>query len=150
LKGKALASPALAPDRVSMRLLLLLACMSACAHSSRPPAFAAGIALIQPRLELDAPTAVESGRPWAIGGGVALPPGTYELALTFDLPREQRIDWTLSCPGAALSGTLRPELAGPSRLSERQRVVTTDTGVCAVTALVDDAGVVGSYSLRRL
>lgn len=133
-----------------MRWLLVLVSMSACAHSSRPPSFASGIALIQPRLELDAPTAAQAGRPWAIGGGVSLPPGTYELALTFDLPREQRVDWTLSCPGAALSGTLRPDFSGPSRLRDRQRVVTTDAGVCAVTALVDDADVVGSYSLRRL
>lgn len=127
-----------------------MVCMSACAHKPAPPALASGIALIQPRVELDAPTASESGRPWAIGGGVALPPGTYELALTFDLPREQRIEWTLSCPGAALAGTLYPEKAGPGRVSEHQRVVTTDSGVCAVTALVDDADVVGSYSLRRL
>lgn len=37
-------------------------------------------------------------------GGVQLAQGSYDLALRFDLPRAQEIEWRLHCPGVELTG----------------------------------------------
>ncbi|MBA3818169.1 MAG: hypothetical protein H0X17_04710, partial [Deltaproteobacteria bacterium] len=37
-------------------------------------------------------------------GGIQLPQGTYDLALRFDIPRAQVIDWKLGCPGVEVAG----------------------------------------------
>jgi hypothetical protein len=36
----------------------------------------------------------------AVGHPMVLPPGTYDVAMTWDLPRAQVVSWTLACSGA--------------------------------------------------
>jgi hypothetical protein len=64
-----------------------------------------GTAFVQPRTEPRGPDATEERPPWATGGGVQLAKGSYELALAFDIPRAQIVDWTVTCPGVELSGS---------------------------------------------
>lgn len=86
--------------------VFLLASVSACAGRYRTEPLGTANAIIQPRAgDATAPTAAEQGRPWAVGRGMQLPAGTYDLELAFDIPRAQVIDWTVSCPGAVQSGT---------------------------------------------
>ncbi len=97
---------ALTPRRMRLPLLFAIVSVSACAGRYRTEPVGMGNALIQPRGgDAAAPTAAEQGRPWAVGGGMQLPAGTYDLELAFDIPRAQVIDWTVSCPGAVLSGS---------------------------------------------
>jgi hypothetical protein len=87
-------------------LLFVMVTVSACAGRYRTEPLGMGNAIIQPRGgDVAAPTAAEDGRPWAVGGGMQLPAGTYDLELAFDIPRAQVIDWTVNCPGAVLNGT---------------------------------------------
>ena len=87
-------------------LLLGLVSVSACAGRYRTEPLGTANAIIQPRGgDVAAPTAAETGRPWAVGRGMQLPAGTYDLDLAFDIPRAQVIDWTVNCPGTAASGS---------------------------------------------
>lgn len=157
-----------------MRLLTFTACtlmsVSACAGRHRAPATVVqGTAIVQPRAAQVDPAAGSGHPPWAVGGGVTLPPGTYDLALWFDVPRPQLVDWTLTCPGVERTGTVGepavqatasgdPTLVGfgapgatptigPSRLTDRVRVTTTSRGVCALIVTADDPSVLGTYQV---
>ncbi|MDX2093963.1 MAG: YXWGXW repeat-containing protein [Kofleriaceae bacterium] len=91
------------------RLLLLgsaLLSVTACASRYHTEVVGRGTAIMQPRT--DAAAVVSAGNPvapWAIGQGITLPPGSYDLALWFDVPRAQIIDWTVTCPGVELTGS---------------------------------------------
>ena len=37
-------------------------------------------------------------------GGIQLPQGNYELAMRFDVPRAQLVDWKIVCPGVNIDG----------------------------------------------
>lgn len=45
-----------------------------------------------------------SGASGASGPGVQLPQGNYELAMRFEIPRAQLVDWRITCPGVDLDG----------------------------------------------
>ncbi len=86
-------------------LLIALVSMSGCAGRYRTQFVGQGTAIIQPRtLALD-PGPPQVNRPWAVGAGMQLPAGDYDLALSFDVPRAQLIEWTVTCPGVSLNGT---------------------------------------------
>ncbi len=197
-------------------LVFVVVSMSACAGRYRTEVVGSGNAIIQPRGGIaGAATAAESGRPWAVGGGIQLPAGSYDLALAFDVPRAQVVDWTVTCPGvdlagstgesfeqfrerrfaeiraqrerdaqqaaaatnlvlgavtptvrvgnAAVSGSVRveaqvdaapivlaPHDVGANHLTSTTHVDTTGDGVCAVTAIADDANVLGTYRVTRV
>lgn len=87
-------------------MIVALVSVSACAARYRTENVGLGNALIQPRGgDALAATATQEGRPWAVGGGMQLPAGAYDLELAFDIPRAQIIDWTVTCPGAVASGS---------------------------------------------
>lgn len=86
-------------------LLIALVSVSGCAGRYRTQFVGQGTAIIQPRtIALDAGPPLVN-RPWAVGGGMQLPAGDYDLALAFEVPRAQLIEWTVTCPGVALNGT---------------------------------------------
>jgi len=169
-----------------------------------------GTAFVQPRTVQLGPDTGEARPPWATGGGIQLAKGSYELAMTFDIPRAQVVEWTVSCPGVALSGITgesfaqyrarriaelraargdhedarvaslslvagvampighlaihsdassepsRPDVdlppgdVGAGRLATTVRVTTGAAGVCALTAIADDASVVGTFDATRI
>src|SRR5215216_1018195 len=38
------------------------------------------------------------------GDGIQLPQGNYELAMRFEVPRAQVVDWKIVCPGVDIDG----------------------------------------------
>src|SRR5687768_13507778 len=90
--------------------------VSACAGRQQTGLVGQGTAFVQPRSQ-DANTDTTGVHPpWAIGGGMQLAQGSYELALWFDIPRAQVVDWTVTCPGVEVAGT-----AGESFVQYRAR-----------------------------
>lgn len=90
---------------------LLTACalmsVSACAARYRTELVGQGTAFVQPRGAVAGPVAPEPAAPVTLpAGGIPLPRGSYDLALWFDVPRAQVIEWTLSCAGATVNGSL--------------------------------------------
>ncbi|HEV7555878.1 MAG TPA: YXWGXW repeat-containing protein [Kofleriaceae bacterium] len=69
---------------------------TACASHIRTEVIGRGTAGIQ----------VRDGRAGLAATSVAVTAGSYAIAMTFDLPRAQRVDWTVHCPGADAHGTL--------------------------------------------
>lgn len=180
------------------QLLVAFALMSVsgCAARNKTGIVGQGTAFVQPR-QADASQEPATARPpWAVGGGMQLAQGSYELALWFDVPRAQVVDWTVTCPGVEVTGTagetfahyrarrieelravsgreqvasraLAPSDAisdassedgidlpagdlGAGRLESTVRVMTGGAGVCAVTAMADDASVLGTYQVTRI
>lgn len=87
-------------------IFLALVSMSACAARYRTQLVGQGTPIIQPRSGVaEAASATLVDRPWAVGGGIQLPAGSYDVALAFDVPRAQLVDWTVTCPGVSLGGT---------------------------------------------
>jgi hypothetical protein len=125
--------------------------MSACAgrYHTTPAAFGQGTAIVQTRIPSEAPTATETGRPWAVGGGLQLAAGSYELAMWFEAGRPQLIEWTVSCPGVVQSGALSADEMNAGKRGDTLRVATTADGVCVLTAITDDADVLGTFRVRR-
>lgn len=79
--------------------------VSACAARQQTGFVGQATAFVQPR---DAAASHDPGAahpPWAVGAGMQLPRGSYELALWFDIPRAQVVDWTVTCPGVEVTGT---------------------------------------------
>jgi len=99
---------------------LLFACalmsVSACAGRYKTEVVGQGTAFVQPRATDAGPSSAAAHPPWAVGGGMQLAQGSYELALWFDVPRAQVVDWTVTCPGVELTGT-----AGESFAQYRER-----------------------------
>ncbi len=82
----------------------LFPALPGCAARYRTEVVGTGNALVTPR---GAPSDVHSDVVAAPGaGGITLPRGSYDVALRFDIPRAQRIDWHVRCPGAALEGAI--------------------------------------------
>jgi hypothetical protein len=134
------------------RLFVALVTVSACAgrYHTTPAAFGQATAIVQPRNPTEGSlTPAEAGRPWAVGGGLQLPAGSYELALWFDVPRAQLIEWTVSCPGVVQSGALSANEMHDGKRGDTLRIVTTTDGVCVMTAISDDAEVLGTFRVRR-
>ncbi|MFN0251208.1 MAG: hypothetical protein ACKV2T_30310 [Kofleriaceae bacterium] len=90
----------------------MYALVSGCAGRYHTEFVGHGTAIVQPRTLVAASNAPaqpdevvgRSQAPWAVGGGIQVPAGTYDLALAFDVPRAQEIEWTVSCPGVQQSG----------------------------------------------
>lgn len=61
-------------------------------------------------------------------GGIQLPQGTYELAMRFDVPRAQLVDWRLACPGVDVAGQVGEtfEQYRERRLGELRRAAEQD------------------------
>ena len=95
--------------------LFVCALVSGCAGRVHTEFVGTGTAIVQPRTEVAASSAV-SEAPWAVARGMQLPAGSYELAMAFDIPRAQEVEWTISCPGVSLSG-----IAGETFESYRAR-----------------------------
>ena len=83
----------------------LLVSVSACGGRYRTEHVGQGIAIVASRGVAISPDEGNAAPPWAVGGGIQLAEGSYDLALRFDVPRAQVIDWTVACPGAQVSGT---------------------------------------------
>ncbi len=66
-------------------------------------------------------------------GAVELPAGTYRFALRFDVPRAQRVEWALACPGVDRSGTTGEtfEAYRERRLAELRRRTEADRAALA-------------------
>jgi hypothetical protein len=62
------------------------------------------------------------------GGSVTLGRGNYQLAMRFDVPRAQIVEWTLQCPSIQRTGTAGEtfESYRTRRLAELQRMVEQD------------------------
>jgi len=91
------------------RLFTACALMSvaACAGRYRTELVGQGTTFVQPRGTAAAPVAPEAAAPFILpAGGIQLTRGSYDLALWFDVPRAQTIDWTVSCPGATVNGSV--------------------------------------------
>src|SRR5690606_28976356 len=80
-----------------LRYLSALALVTACGSHIRRDVIGSGSGAVQPR------GAVAVTPP---AGGMTLAPGNYELALRFDVPRAQVVEWTVTCPGVDRHGTL--------------------------------------------
>ncbi len=80
-----------------LRYLSALALVTACGSHIRRDVIGSGIGAVQTR------GAVQVTPP---AGGMTLAPGNYELALRFDVPRAQIVEWTVTCPGVDRHGTL--------------------------------------------
>lgn len=130
-----------------IRTLVVCALVSGCAGRYHSELVGHGTAIVQPRTEVAAAGPTDAvATPWAVGGGIQLPAGTYDLAMAFDIPRAQEIEWTVSCPGVQMSG-----LAGETferyrerRLAELRTQVQRDRErTAAVTSTV-----VGAFAPR--
>lgn len=84
-------------------------------------------------------------------GGIQLAQGSYELAMRFDLPRAQIVDWKLACPGVELDGAVgetfehyRRRRLGELRVQrerERERMAAvTSTIIGAVAPSIEGRG----------
>jgi hypothetical protein len=71
--------------------------VAACAPRYRTEVVGAGNALVTSR------SAAGSTAP---GAGIQLPRGSYDLAMRFDIPHAQIIDWRVSCPGVDEHGAV--------------------------------------------
>ena len=81
--------------------------VTACAGRYRTEVVGQGTAFVQPRGTAAAPVAPDVTAPFTLpAGGIQLQRGAYDLALWFDVPRAQTIDWTVSCPGATVNGSV--------------------------------------------
>lgn len=142
-----------------MRSPTLVVCVlvAGCAGRYRTEFVGHGTAIVQARGDAVAPAAAEAPAqpdevtaraqaPWGTGRGIQLPAGTYELAMTFDVPRAQQIEWTIACPGVQQSGTTGETLARyrERRLAELRAQVQRDR---ERTATVTSA-VVGAFAPR--
>jgi len=128
--------------------------VSACAGRYRTELVGQGTAFVQPRIADDGPTTSPAHPPWAVSQGLQLAQGSYELALWFDVPRAQVVDWTVTCPGVELTGTAGESFAQyrARRLGElraerdrdRERVASlTSTLVAGVATPVGGVAVRG-------
>jgi hypothetical protein len=95
--------------RVRRMRLFLATCallpLAACAARYRTELVGQGNALVVPR---QAAAATADGAAVAApgAGGIQLPQGSYDLSMQFDIPRAQRIEWRVQCPGADLVGAV--------------------------------------------
>ncbi len=88
-----------------MRFLLSIAILgSGCASQIRTELVATGHGLVTARTA-SGTTATGTTAAAPGSGGVALPRGTYEVALRFGVPRAQLVDWHIACPGVDVGGT---------------------------------------------
>jgi hypothetical protein len=119
--------------------------VTACAGRYHTEVVGQGTAIMQPRTETAAvASAGNPVAPWAVGKGITLPQGTYDLALWFDVPRAQIVDWTVTCPGVELSGRAGEEFEdyrarrlaeiNAQRERDRQRVATVTSAVVGSVA----------------
>ncbi len=132
-----------------MRISTLAVCalVSGCAGRYRAEFVGTGTAIVQPRSEIATTGPTDAvATPWAVGGGIQLAAGTYDLAMAFDVPRAQEIEWTVSCPGVQLNGTAGEtfEHYRERRLAELRAQVQRDR---ERTAAVTSA-VVGAFTPR--
>jgi hypothetical protein len=98
-----------------------------------------GTAFVLPR---DAAAPQDPGAaypPWAIGGGMQLARGSYELELWFDIPRAQLVDWTVTCPGVEVTGTAGESLEQyKARRIEELRAARGHQQVASLTMVPSD------------
>jgi hypothetical protein len=92
------------------------------------------------------------GAPVGAGGGtgIQLPAGTYEVAMRFEIPRAQVIEWRLACPGAEAAGTAGETLEQyrarrlaqlrEERERERQRVASVAGALAGLAPLPRASG----------
>ena len=85
-------------------VVIALMSVSACAARQQTGLVGQGTAFVQPRDAEASQEPATAHPPWAIGGGMQLARGSYELALWFDIPRAQVVDWTVTCPGVEVTG----------------------------------------------
>jgi hypothetical protein len=79
-----------------LRYVSAIALVTACGGHLRREVVGSGAAAAQVRGTVAA----------APAGGIALARGTYDLALRFDVPRAQVIEWTVTCPGVEQHGVV--------------------------------------------
>jgi hypothetical protein len=79
-----------------LRYLSTLALVTACGSHLKRETVGRGTTAVQAR------GAVEPVQP----GSIALPRGTYELKLRFDVPRAQLVEWNVICAGTMQSGVV--------------------------------------------
>jgi hypothetical protein len=98
----AVANPLHQGRHMRMRVLLVCCSLLGCASRYRAEFVGTGNALVTTR-GATAPTDVVAAPG---GGGMQLPRGSYEVALRFDIPRAQIINWRVSCPGTEREGAV--------------------------------------------
>src|SRR6187551_2377103 len=79
-----------------LRYLSTLALVTACGGHLKRETVGRGATAVQAR------GAVEPVQP----GSIALPRGSYELKLRFDVPRAQLVEWNVICAGAMKTGVV--------------------------------------------
>ena len=103
-----------------------------------------------------------------VSGGIQLPQGNYELAMRFEVPRAQIVDWKIICPGVDLDGQvgetferyrerrlaegtteLAPDDVGRGTLVSTARVMTAGDGVCGLQVSADP-DVRATYTVTRI
>ncbi len=114
--------------------------VSACAARNTTILVGHGTAFVHPR---DAAASHDPGTahpPWAVSAGMQLARGSYELALWFDIPRAQVVDWTVTCPGVEVTGTAGESLESyQARRVEELRVARGQQEVASLTSVGSDA-----------
>src|SRR5688572_30334440 len=130
---------AMAGSRLLLSTLFLVACAGSTRYRSE--LVGTGNGMVASRASGDA----QSDRVAAPGaGGIQLAQGTYELAMRFDLPRAQIVDWKIVCPGADVVGQVgetfdqyrerRIAELRREREQERERVATATSIVVGAVA----------------
>ncbi len=126
------------------KTLLVCALVSGCAGRYHTELVGHGTAIVQPRTEV---AASAEAAPWSVGGGgIHLAPGTYDLAMAFDVPRAQEVEWSVSCPGVQVNGIAGEtfERYRERRIAEmREQVRRERERAAAVTSAV-----VGAFAPR--
>ena len=81
-------------------------------------------------------------------GGVQLPQGNYELAMRFDVPRAQLVEWKIVCPGVSVDGQLGETLEQyrARRVAEIRRDRDVERARAAAAASI----VVGAVAQARV
>jgi hypothetical protein len=151
------------------KMIVVCALVSGCAGRYHTEFVGHGTAIVQPRTDVAASSetappqtdevATRSRTPWAVGTGVQLPAGTYDLAMAFDIPRAQEVEWSVSCPGVQLNGIAGEtferyrerrivELRMQAEEDRRRAAAVTSTVVGALAPRVDANVTAGPITVR--
>src|SRR5262245_56276713 len=87
--------PGACTSGVAMRVALTVVAITGCASQLRSELVGQGATSMRTRGGETAPAAA-----------IALPAGSYEIALAFELPRAQLVEWSVTCPGVDAHGSL--------------------------------------------
>lgn len=135
--------------------LLLVACAGSTRY--RHELVGHGNGVVTSRVAAGSPSTDLVAAPGA--GGIQLPQGNYQIAMRFDVPRAQTIDWKVVCPGVAVDGQVgetfeeyrarRIEEIQRERERERERIAAaTSIVVGAVAPRVEARTKVGNADVH--